>query len=164
MESSDSKPKKTKPSAYTVAIRQLSLREHTIKEIELYLRKKGYDEDMITVTVLKLREHSFINEERYISAAVRAWACKNKGPAFIQMKLKEKGIHICRNKIEAIYKSHAPASEEDLILKMLERKPPKIPKNPLEQKKLFRRYQAALLRKGFSPDAIHLCLKKIFQR
>lgn len=56
--------------AYYDAIKSISIKMRTEREIENILKKKEYNEDEINATIKKLKDEKYINHEKYIEAYI----------------------------------------------------------------------------------------------
>ncbi len=79
-------------AARAFAIRSLARRESAESELAQRLRKQGFDETVIEVTLDYCRGHRWIDDERYGAMAVRAGAAKGHGPIKIRFDLRRKGL------------------------------------------------------------------------
>ncbi len=79
--------------AFNSAVRYLSLRARSTKEIEDYLAKKGFVDNVISQTILRLTELNFLNDEEFGKSFARSrQQYKGKSKYFISYELKRKGI------------------------------------------------------------------------
>jgi regulatory protein len=79
--------------AFNSAARYLSLRARSTKEIENYLTKKGFVSNIISQTILRLKELNFLNDEEFGKSFARSRQnYKGKSKYFISYELKKKGI------------------------------------------------------------------------
>jgi regulatory protein len=74
------------------ALSLLSYREHAKKELEKKLKAKGYEEEEINKTILKLEEINYLNDKRFAEIFVRSRVSKPLGANRILQELMQKGI------------------------------------------------------------------------
>lgn len=72
-----SKSLTTEQEAYDYALDMLSYRDYSRKDMELKLRRKGAEAEIIKNTVQKLVEYGFLDERRYAQRVFEAWLSKN---------------------------------------------------------------------------------------
>ncbi len=73
------------------ALNFISLSKKTKKEVEDYLRKKGYLDGTIETVISKMSTYKFINDEEYAKDYVKSYS-KRKGNKLLAMELKRKGV------------------------------------------------------------------------
>ena len=79
-------------NAYEKAVKLLSQREHTAKEIERKLSDKGYFKEEIEEAISKLLSIGYISEERFAEGYIRSRLRKcAEGRSLLRLRLKEKG-------------------------------------------------------------------------
>ena len=79
-------------SIFDHALFLLSHREHAKKELERKLKMKGYDEEEISATILKLEEINYLNDDRFAEIFVRSRINKPLGENRIFQELIQKGV------------------------------------------------------------------------
>ena len=80
-----------KNSAFDYALNVLSKSVKTEKEIRLKLSKRGYLEEIIEETIIKLKSYGYVNDEEYATRYVNTYS-KNKGKRLLKNELKIKGV------------------------------------------------------------------------
>ena len=79
-------------SSYDKAIKLLSLREHTEKELRAKLEDKGFSGEDIDSTIERLKTEGYLSEERFASAFIRSRLKRNpEGRPILLSRLSEKG-------------------------------------------------------------------------
>ncbi len=100
------KARSSKPvSCFNYALRLLSRRDYSVKELEQKLRKK-YSEEEVKNTINKLTERELLNEKLYAERLIRKYAFEKKyGYLKIRYLLMSKGIEskIFEPLLSAIY-------------------------------------------------------------
>ncbi|MBV7328647.1 RecX family transcriptional regulator [Chloroflexi bacterium TSY] len=79
--------------AYQASLHYLSFRQRTEKELMLYLQKKEYTEEVIVVTLERLRNNGYVDDAEF----ARAWVAnrirlKPRGARALQYELRAKGV------------------------------------------------------------------------
>ena len=146
---------KNENEAKDVALRFLSFRRRTEKDVREKLQKKGFDEKAIKKTIAKLKDYDLINDLEFATAWVKErLAYKPRGKKLLQQELWKKGI-----KKEIIDKviQELCHYEDKSALELLE-KIKKRYKN-LELQVAKRRMYGLLLRRGFSYETAKNALK-----
>lgn len=86
--------------AYLKAIRFLSIRPRSTYEMKVKLKQLGYDPDVIQITLDKLFQLNYLNDEEYTKNIVEQKIhYQKKGRLLIKQELKQKGVpteHISR--------------------------------------------------------------------
>ena len=141
-----------KQSALTKALKLVSTRYKTQREVERYLYEKGYVSQIVYYVLSKLLEYHYIDDERYVASFVSAH--KNTcGKLKIKQQLLQKGVS------ESLIDSalNDDEFEQDDEIKRLAEKYMKSKEDTKENYiKLFR----YLMSKGFEYDEIKRVLKK----
>jgi regulatory protein len=140
---------KAENEAKNAALRFLSFRRRTEKEIRDKLRKKGFDDKSIGRTIDKLKEYDLINDTEFAAAWVmERLAYKPRGKRLLAQELWKKGI---RKDIIDQVTEELCRDEEKSATELLEKIKGRY-KN-LEPKVARRRMYGLLLRRGFSYEA-----------
>jgi regulatory protein len=140
---------KAENEAKNAALRFLSFRRRTEKEIKDKLRKKGFDDKSIGRTIDKLKEYDLINDTEFAAAWVmERLAYKPRGKRLLAQELWKKGI---RKDIIDQVTEELCRDEEKSATELLEKIKGRY-KN-LEPKVARRRMYGLLLRRGFSYEA-----------
>ena len=146
-----------KKEAKDVALRFLSFRRRTEKQVQEKLQKKGFDEKTIKAAIDKLKEFDLINDLEFATAWVKdRLAFKPRGRKLLKQELWKKGIR--KDIIEQVTEELCQ-DEDKSALELLE----KIKKRykDLEPKVAKRRMFSFLLRRGFSYEATQKALSQI---
>ncbi len=144
----------------TLALRLLSIRDHSRAEIIGKLKLRGYSEREIEPSIARLQAEGLISDARYAERLARRWAeTKYCGNQQIQQKLALKGISedLAQKAISRAEETLATPQRIQRLLqrKLKGRKEKMLP--PGEKQKLAQ----GLLRKGFLWDDIGEMLEKI---
>jgi len=92
IESSETEQKAALKDANNRAIRLLSRREHSAKEIRDALSSKGVDEDVLQVLLAQLQRDGLQSDRRFAEAYCRHRQQRGFGPLRIKQELIQKGI------------------------------------------------------------------------
>jgi len=137
---------KAENEAKNAALRFLSFRRRTEKEIKDKLRKKGFDDKSIRRTIEKLKEYDLVNDSEFANAWVKErLAYKPRGRKLLAQELWKKGIK--KDIIDQVTEELCQ-DEEKSAAELLEKVKGRY-KN-LEPKVARRRMYGLLMRRGFS--------------
>jgi regulatory protein len=128
------------------ALRRLEKKEYSSREIYRYLKGKKHPDEVIERVVSELLRLDLISDERFTRMMVRYQAGRGKGSRYILQKLKEKGISVPLEQVEAIRSEVADSNELDTAKQVLERKYP----DAWEDRSKSNRAFQGLIRRGFS--------------
>lgn len=79
--------------AKNLTFNYLSYREHSEKEVRVYLTNKGFSESTIEAVIERMKELDYINDRRFAEMWTKNRAeAGRKGPNFLKKELLEKGI------------------------------------------------------------------------
>jgi len=79
--------------AYQLALKFLTSRMKSEKEMREYLLSKSYEEEIVSIVINKLKEHQYINDLEFAKAFVRSRMNQQvKGPLLIRQELQQKGV------------------------------------------------------------------------
>ena len=70
----------------------LARREHSCRELQDKLLKKGCDETLAAETVHRLEQERLVSDERFMESLIQARRSRGYGPLRIQKELQEKGV------------------------------------------------------------------------
>ena len=144
--------------AKETALRFLSFRRRTEKEIKDKLKQKGFDENIIKRTVEKLKEYDLINDLEFATAWVKErLEYKPRGKKLLRQELWKKGIkkEIIDQALEESYQNEDKSAWE-LLEKIKNRY-----KN-LKPQVARRRMYGFLLRRGFSYETAKSSMEQSF--
>ena len=146
-----------KKEAKDAALRFLSFRRRTEKQVREKLKKKEFDEKIIKATIDKLKEFDLINDLEFATCWVKdRLAYKPRGKKLLKQELWKKGIR--KDIIEQV--TEELCQDEDKSALELVEKIKKRYKN-LEPKVAKRRMFNLLLRRGFSYGTVNRALQSI---
>lgn len=126
--------------------------DRTESQLRNKLRQGFYGEDLIDDAIAYVKKYHYIDDNRYAQTYVR-YQKERKSKRQIKMDLMQKGVdrEIIEQAIEAEYE---PESEQELILKWIEKRKYKIGENDIKEKQKMYQF---LMRKGFrSEDILHV--------
>jgi regulatory protein len=150
---------KSENEAKEVALRFLSFRRRTEKEVKDKLKKKDFEERIIKSTIDKLKGYDLINDFEFATAWVKErLAYKPRGKKLLRQELWKKGIK--KDIIDQVTEELCQ-DEDKSALELLE-KIKKRYKN-LEPKVARRRMYALLMRRGFSYDNAKHAMKDLMR-
>lgn len=134
-------------SAFDAAVRYITFKDRTVKEVQDKLREKGYSSHDIENVIEKLGYYGYLNDENYALAYIRSNVNK-KGMKRINMELLRKGID---HSIIMDASENMDVDEVCTIQQMLERRYRDIDFGDEKEK---RRIYGFFIRRGFSYDNI----------
>lgn len=138
--------RKAENEAKSAALRFLSFRRRTEKEIRDKLRKKGFDDKSIRTTIDKLKEYDLVNDSEFAAAWVKErLAYKPRGKRLLAQELWKRGIK--KGIIDQVTEELC-RDEEKSAAELLEKVKGRY-KN-LDPKVARRRMYGLLMRRGFS--------------
>lgn len=140
---------------FTRALRYLSYRSRSFKEMYDYLKKKEYAEDEIQQTLEKLKEYSFINDEEFAQQFALNRQRKGKSKMLISMELKQKGIS--REGTEKVLEEIK--SDFDSAFEYIQKRLRQFERYSIDERK--KKITGRLKMRGYSWDVISKVLKKI---
>lgn len=114
--------------AYIRCVKYIGIRFRSKYEIELYLQKYRYDDDIIKVTIDKLFKQKLLDENRFACAFTRdKFNFSTAGPYKIRHELKKQKINdeVIDNAISEISERDIESKLEKLIIKQLKTTKPK---------------------------------------
>ncbi|WP_432663397.1 regulatory protein RecX [Wukongibacter baidiensis] len=139
------------------AVKLLSYRPRSQKEIEDKMKQKGYDAEMIDKTIKWLREYNLINDEDFAKEYILSKS-KKYGSRRIKMELGRKGVN--EEVINEILDEEIDYDKEYSIALECAKKKMKAYKGD-ERNAIYRKLASYLQRRGFSYDIISKILKEL---
>jgi regulatory protein len=131
-----------------LALNRVSRKETSAREISEYLRKKGVEPDLVERLVRELIADHLVDDDRYARMMIRHQALRGKGPAYIQAKLRDKGIALDNRTIAALQGELTGTSELESAISVVRRHYA----NAADDKIAAARAYRALLRRGFTGE------------
>ena len=136
--------------AYYDALKSISIKMRTECEIENILKKKGYNEEEINVTIKKLKEGKYINHEVYIEAYIHdRLALYIEGEKKIEKDLLKLGM--TKKEISSHLDKIDKSIYQDKIKKYIEKK---LKTNKKSKNEFKRKTMGELINKGFNQEDI----------
>lgn len=152
---------KTRKHGRQYVLRLLAIRDCTEAELKEKLRKKGFNEEVITCVITEMQQLGYVDDTRYAMHFAKVRATYDKlGPGRILLELKKRGIP--KDLAETATRSVFPEGEEeanafDLATRWIAR-------NCTDEKdKSKRRLYGYLARRGFTPNVIMDTLSKVLK-
>ncbi len=141
------------------ALRLLSFRQRSEKEIEEVLRRKGYNEENILHTINYLKQNKYIDDEYFTKSFIRDKQNLNGyGSQRIKYELIKKGVS--KELIEN-YLLDNPDEEYELALNIASKKLKSYKEE--DKKSTWNKLGAYLQRKGYSYEIISKVLRKLLE-
>ena len=79
-------------AALDSAVRSLGLREHSCRELERKLVRKGHDSELVARVMAYLWEHDLQSDSRFAESFVRSRITRGYGPIKIRQELASRGV------------------------------------------------------------------------
>ncbi|WP_035712587.1 recombination regulator RecX [Salibacterium aidingense] len=118
-------------------------------QVRQYLKKRGYEPQVVETTISRLKEYRFLQDEEYAGAFVRTKInTSDKGPAVIREDLHQKGV--AADLAEQALEQYTPELQLETARFFLLKKGS--PKNNESATAMQNRLLNALRRKGFSAE------------
>ena len=151
---------KSENEAKEAALRFLSFRRRTEKEIKDKLKQKGFDDKVVGSTVEKLKTYDLINDHEFATAWIKErLAYKPRGKRLLRQELWKKGIQkdVIDRAIEELCRD-----EDQSALEVLEKAKKRYQR--LEPEVASRRMYGLLMRRGFSYDTARQAMEHLMQK
>lgn len=147
---------------YNNALKFLSFRSRSEKEVFDHLIKKEDAVVVITQVITKLKEQKFLNDYEFAKQWIESrMRFRPRGSRLIKMELEQKGIS--KEIIEQIFNFQVPIfNEKEQIQKLIEKKIEKY--KGLSRQEVFQKLGGFLARRGFDYDAIKASIDDIFKK
>ena len=130
---------------WNASIRLLSRTEKSEAALAKLLAAKGFGDEVIETTIVKLRDYGYIDDARFAAAFVRSNSTR-LGNAQLLRKLSERGVG--QEIASAAVTAHADSDQLELAIRIASRKFESSAELPIQT--LERRLMSLLLRRGFS--------------
>jgi len=138
----------------TAALRLLTRRDYTVRELRDKLLAREFPEPEVSAALDGLVRDGLANDRRVAESAVRVAATlKGRGRYRIERELQQRGIP--SSTIREVLASLPAADEREAIRRFLSRKPLRFPLGAAEHRRLFGQLQ----RRGFPADLIAEALR-----
>lgn len=137
-------------NVYDIALRYLGSRARTCREMELHLKKKGFEEEEITETIAELKAHRYLNDQDYCMEYFSYAEGKGRGYQRIQGELEAKGVKA--QVIRMAWEDYEPEYSE---LERAKLQAEKIIEGDTVDEKLLAKLGRRLNTLGYSADVIY---------
>ncbi len=144
--------------AYQKALRYLSFRPRTQKEVEEYLRRKGFEREAIEKAIEKLKGYGFVDDRAFALSWVSSRLRNSpKGRAAMAWELRQRGVdaEIIDEVVESI-----PGEQEEAVANRLAQKYYEKYRGVDERERAHKIAQA-LARRGFDWELINRVIRKL---
>lgn len=146
--------------ALNYALRLLTYRQRSEKEVYDALRRKGYMDQHIENVISNCKDKNYLNDKDFAKAFINDKTNLNKyGPIRIKHELKLKGVS--RNIIDEVM-DYSRDEEYELAMEVANKKINSYKKD--SQKDAYRKMSAFLQRRGFSYDVISKVVREILDK
>jgi regulatory protein len=143
--------------AFMEALRFVSRRPRSRKEIELKLEDKGYGEDAVARTIQKLAEQKIIDDEQFASMwTEHRLFSQNKGRRWVQQELQQKGLS--KEHIQEALSNVDEDAELKAAYNTAKKKWLSTEGEPFERKQ---KLAAFMLRRGYPSSMVNTVLKQV---
>ncbi|MBM7582472.1 regulatory protein [Caldicoprobacter guelmensis] len=144
--------------AYQKALKYLGFRARTQKEVDEYLKRKGFGEEVIEKAIEKLKEYGFIDDRAFALSWINSRMRNNpKGRAVIAFELRQKGVE--GGIIDEVMASIPNKQEEEVANRLAQKYYDKY-KEMDEGERVHKTVQA-LARRGFDWELIHKIMNRL---
>ena len=144
----------TRSRARATALRLLTRRDYTTKELRTKLLDRELPEDEVTSALADLAAEGIVNDQRVADSFVRvASTVKGRGRLRIARELEQRGVD--RAVVREALAGLPTDDEAETLRKLIQRKRIPARLDPAEHRRVF----AQLIRRGFSADLIAKALK-----
>jgi regulatory protein len=137
------------------ALRYLSFRNRSVKELKTFLLGKGYDPELISRTLTRLEDVGLLNDRAFAKAWVEGRATsKGMGARLLEQELRQKGIkkEIISAALEGL------GNEEDRALTFARARVERM--KGLNKETAKRRLAGFLQRRGFGVETVYEVVRK----
>lgn len=135
--------------AYDKALRYLSLRPRSEKEVQLYLAGKKLDEELVAAVIARLKELNYLNDETFSQFwTENRQTFRPKGVQALRQELRQKGIDN-----ETINEALSEIDEDAAAWAAIEKK--LVHWQSLERTEFEKKLKGFLLRRGFVYEVVN---------
>ena len=132
-------------------LRLLSYRQRSRQEAEEYLRRKGFDDKLITAVLAEMEQWNYLNDRRFAVEYIENCLRRGLGPLRAQHTLLSRGVD--RKTVEEeLARYYSPEIESSLARNLLMKRASS--GGDLTEKRWIRRQVAYLQRRGFHEGVI----------
>lgn len=146
------------------ALRLLSRRARSGRELSLRLRQKGFSGEVIEAVLARLKKQGYLDDFLFARQwAGEHWRVRGWGPRRLRAGLLEKGVR--REWVEEVVAELTAAiDEQEKAEEILNRRFSQMGPETVEDPKTRRRIFSFLYNRGYSPEAIESALKRFSRR
>lgn len=152
---------KTRKHGRQYAFRLLTIKDRTCEELTSKLRRKGFDEDVISSVILEMKDLGYLDDKKYAMHFAELRATYDLfGPYRIRVELEKRGIpkDMAEDAVRRIFREgREEANALALAKQWIARK------DTDDRERTHRRLYAYLARRGFAPDVIRATLRQVLK-
>jgi len=146
-------------SALQVGLRLLARRDHSRRELERKLLRRGHEADEIASALIRLAELGYMDDAAFASGLVRRRS-SSRGPLALSAELAGKGIE--RSLAEAALALFAPEAQLEAATRIAERLYAAGP--PLGYREALDRIGSKLVRRGYSAGIVRQACRAVLSQ
>lgn len=152
---------KTRKCGSRYALRLLTIKDRTERELEDRLERKGYDKDVVNAVIEEMKSLGYVDDKRYAMHFAELRAAYDKfGPYRILVELGRRGIpkDLAEDTVRSVFhEGREEANALELAMQWVTRK------GTDDKEKAYRRLYAYLARRGFAPDVARKALRQVLE-
>jgi regulatory protein len=141
--------------AFERALKSISVRERTASEVEAFLRRREYDDDVIADVIRSLREEGLIDDAGYAQRFAEDRRLLDRwGNERIARDLERRGVE--RDLVDQALAGHGRDDELAVAIELLDRRFPMPFDTDRERDKAWR----MLVRRGYEPELAYSAVRR----
>jgi regulatory protein len=146
------KGQRPQPSAWSKALTLLARRAHSVRELEVKLRQKGYAGEEIAEALTQLLERNYLNDEEFARSYCQC-KCRKHSRRRVEVDLLSRGV--ARETVQAVLEAEYSAAQEVENCKRT------LAKKDTEDKAAAARAASFLHRQGYRGDSVRAAFTEV---
>lgn len=144
-------------AAWSDALAYMGRRPRALREVKLYLKRKGHGESDCEAAVQRLEEQGYANDAQFASQmAEHRMLEQRKGRRWVQQELQQKGVK--RDVIQEALTQVTPEEEQEAARQLAERRWQSMSGAPQDKR---RKLAAFLMRRGYAASMVNGILREL---
>ncbi|MDF2814329.1 MAG: RecX family transcriptional regulator [Paenibacillus sp.] len=146
--------------AWAEAVAYIGRRPRALREIKVYLKRKGHQESLIEEALKRLEDNGYVDDAQFAAQmAEHRIISQRKGRRWVQQELQQKGVN--REVIQEALAQVGPEEEQAAASQLAQKKWASMQGEPADKR---RKLMAFMMRRGYSGSLVSTIIRDLLSR
>lgn len=147
-------------SAWSAAVAYIGRRPRALREVKLYLKRKGHQESLIEEALKRLEDNGYVDDAQFaVQMAEYRIIEQRKGRRWVQQELQQKGVK--REVIQEALAQVDPEEEQAAASQLAQKRWASMQGEPADKR---RKLMAFMMRRGYSGSLVTSIIRDLMSR